>query len=225
MTKEDMTISKLFDLSHTLAAGLLERYTYPWEVLPKISEYIKFTGWSLDDSQYNHIGDDIWIHKSVELPPSICMRGPLIIEEGAKIRHCAFIRGNVIIGKGSVLGNSCEIKNSIMFDNVQAPHYNYIGDSILGYGSHMGAQSLTSNVKSDKKDVVVHGDDGDIKTSIYKFGAMIGDNTEIGCGSVLNPGTIIGKNCIIYPLSSVRGTINDNSIYKSSSDIVTREVR
>lgn len=222
MKKDQMTIKSLYDTSKTIAGRLLEEFTYPWEVLPKIGEMIKSLGNMLPAGDYKKVGSAIWIHKSVEIPPTACMKGPAIICEGAEIRTCAFIRGNVIIGSGAVVGNSTELKNVILFDGVQVPHYNYVGDSILGYKSHMGAGSLTSNVKSDKTLVNVHAEDEDIETGLKKFGAMLGDNVEVGCGSVLNPGTVVGRNSNIYPLSSVRGCVDANSIFKKEGDIVTK---
>ena len=222
MKKAELTIEKLYDLSHTIAEPLFKEYTYPWEVLPHIGEYIKKLGSTLSDEEYNHIDEYIWVHKSVTIPKTASLTGPLIICEGAEVRQCAFFRGNVIVGENAVAGNSCEFKNSILFDNVQTPHYNYVGDSILGYKSHMGASSLTSNVKSDKKLVVIHAEDGEIETGLKKVGAMLGDSVEVGCGSVLNPGAVIGKNSNIYPLSSVRGCVPCDSIFKAQDNIVLK---
>ncbi len=222
MNKSEITIAKLYDLSHTIAAPLFKEHTYPWELLSLIGEYIKKLGSTLPDAEYDHADEYVWIHRSVTIPKTASITGPLIICEGAEVRQCAFFRGNVIVGKNAVAGNSCEFKNSILFDNVQTPHYNYIGDSILGYKSHMGASSLTSNVKSDKKLVVIHAGDGEIETGIKKVGAMLGDGVEVGCGSILNPGTIIGRNTNIYPLSSVRGCVPSDSIFKAQRDIVRK---
>lgn len=222
MRKEELKILNLFDLDYTIAKDLFLKYEYPWEVLSDIGDFILLLGSTLPEDEYNRIGEDIWVHKSVVLPPSVCLTGPLIICADAQIRHCAFFRGKVIVGRNSVVGNSCELKNSILFDSVQAPHYNYIGDSILGFKSHMGAASLTSNVKSDKKDVVIHLEDEDIKTNLKKFGAIIGDYVEVGCSAVLNPGTIIGRNTNIYPLSFVRGYIPSDSILKAENIIVKK---
>lgn len=222
MKKEEMAIRNLYDTSKTIAGRLLDEYTYPWEVLPHIGEIIKSIGNILPSSEYKKVGSVIWIHKSVEIPPTSCMKGPAIICEGAEIRTCVFVRGNVIIGSGTVVGNSAELKNVILFDGVQVPHYNYVGDSILGFKSHMGAGSVTSNVKSDKTLVKVHGEDQDVETGLKKFGAMLGDNVEVGCNSVLNPGTIIGRNSNIYPLCSVRGCVDANSIYKKEGTIVAK---
>ncbi len=222
MKKEQMRLKELFDMEKTLAGRYLEQYTYPWEVLPHIGEIIKELGKTLDLEEYEHIGEDIWIHKTVKVPPTASLKGPAILGRDVEIRPGAFIRGNVLVGEGSVVGNSTELKNVILFDNVQVPHYNYVGDSILGYKSHMGASSLTSNVKSDKTLVNVHGEDGDIETGLKKFGAAVADFVEVGCGSVLNPGTIVGSHSNIYPLSSVRGCINSHSIYKKEGVIVEK---
>lgn len=222
MNKEDMKIENLYDLTHTMTGGFMKQYEFPWEILPHIGEMIEELGKNLSSDEYNQYGTNVWIHKSVEMPPTACVKGPLIICKDAEIRQCAFIRGNVLVGEGATVGNSTELKNVILFDHVQVPHYNYVGDSILGYKSHMGAGSITSNVKSDKQLVRVHGEDGDIETGLKKFGAMLGDCVEVGCGSVLNPGTVVGKNSNIYPLSSVRGCVNGNSIYKKQGEIVEK---
>jgi len=222
MNREEITIRALLDLSHTMADTLFEKFTYPWEVLPEIGKFLEETGKKLPEEEYQKIGDNIWIHKSVVIPPTVSMKGPLIICEGAEVRQCAFFRGNVLIGKNAVAGNSCEFKNSILFDNVQTPHYNYIGDSVLGFKSHMGAASLTSNVKSDKKLVVVHLGEDNIETGLKKFGAILGNEVEVGCGSVLNPGSVIGSHTNIYPLSSVRGCVPSGSIYKQDGTVVKK---
>lgn len=219
---EECKIKNLYNLEHTIAKELLEKFEYPWQVLPEISKFIIETGNKLDQELYELKGDNVWIAKSANVFPSAYIKGPVIIGENAEIRHCAFIRGNVIVGNNAVVGNSTELKNVILFDNVQVPHYNYVGDSILGYKSHMGAGSITSNVKSDKKLVVVKNGTEQIETGLKKFGAMIGDGVEVGCGSVLNPGTVIGTNSNIYPLSSVRGVIKPNSIYKNKNEIVEK---
>ena len=219
---EECKIKNLYNLDETIAKDLLEKYTYPWEVLPNIAEYIIELGNKLDKEKYEKKGEDVWIAKSANVYPSAYIKGPAIIGEDAEIRHCSFIRGKVIVGNGAVVGNSTELKNVILFNKVQVPHYNYVGDSILGYKSHMGAGSITSNVKSDKKLVVIKGKGKNIETGIKKIGAMIGDNVEVGCGSILNPGTIIGKNTNIYPLSSVRGVVPKNSIYKNKNEIVEK---
>ena len=217
-------ISNLYDLSNTIAKNIFLGCTYPWEVLPKIKNFIIDLGNSLNLEEYDKIGDNVWIAKSAKVAPTAYIAGPAIIGNNTEIRHCAFIRGNAIVGDNCVVGNSTELKNVILFNNVQVPHYNYVGDSILGFHSHMGASSITSNVKSDKQLVIVKYGDLKIETGLKKFGAMIGDYVEVGCGSVLNPGSIIGKNSNIYPLSSVRGVIAPNSIYKKHGEIVNKIV-
>ena len=217
-----LKISDLYSLEHTIAAEIFEGKTYPWEILGELKGFIVKLGQSLDPEKFIKRGEDIWIAKSATVFDSAYIAGPCIIDEGAEVRHCAFIRGSAIIGKNAVVGNSTEVKNALVFDNVQIPHYNYVGDSVLGYKSHMGAGSITSNVKSDKTLVVVKSTDEKIETGLKKFGAMLGDFVEVGCGSVLNPGTIIGKNSNIYPLSSVRGVIPENSIYKASGNVVAK---
>lgn len=216
-------IKELYDLSQTIAGAYLAQFTYPWEALGGISDYVRELGATLDPAVYEKRGDDIWVAKSAKVAPSACLNGPLIIDEDAEVRHCAFIRGSAIIGKGAVVGNSTEIKNDIIFNGVQVPHYNYVGDSILGYKSHMGAGSITSNVKSDKTLVVVKNGEEQIETGRKKFGAMLGDHVEVGCNSVLNPGTVIGRNSRVYPLSSVRGVVPAGSIYKKQGDVVPIE--
>lgn len=215
-------INDLLSLDKTIGAGVFESCTYPWEILPKLKSFIVELGNSLDPEVFEKRGEDIWIAKSAKVFESAYIAGPCIIDEGAEIRHCAFIRGSAIIGKGSVVGNSTEVKNALIFDGVQVPHYNYIGDSVLGYKSHMGAGSITSNVKSDKTLIKVTVDGQRVDTGLKKFGAMLGDYVEVGCGSVLNPGTVIGKNTNIYPLSSVRGTVAANSIYKKAGEIAEK---
>ena len=217
-----LTVKALYSTEHTIAAEIFSGKTYPWEVLPLISEFVVKLGNILPSDKFEKIGDNIWVAKSAKVAPSASITGPCIIDEDAEIRHCAFIRGNAIVGKNSVVGNSTELKNVILFDNVQVPHYNYVGDSVLGYRSHMGAGSITSNVKSDKTLVTVKLDDKKIEIGFKKFGAMLGDFVEVGCSSVLNPGTVIGKNTNIYPLSSVRGFVPENSIFKSQQEIVSR---
>lgn len=212
----------LLDFNHTIANDLFALKKYPWEILPMISNFIMDLGNSLPSDQYDKIGEDIWIAKTASVAESAYLKGPLIICDNAKIRHSAFIRGSAIIGKNTVVGNSTEIKNSILFDNVQVPHYNYIGDSILGYKAHLGAGAITSNVKSDKSLVIVKAGFHRIDTNLKKFGAIVGDLCEVGCNSVLNPGSIIGRGSNIYPLSMVRGYIHANSIYKSKSEIVNK---
>ncbi len=222
MKQEEMKISELYDLTQTMAAELMEAYTYPWEVLAHIGDFVKKLGASLSPDEYEKRGEDVWIHKTAKVAPTASITGPAIIGAGAELRHCAFLRGKIIVGEGAVVGNSTELKNVILFNKVQVPHYNYVGDSILGYKAHMGAGSITSNVKSDKCLVKVHSEDGDIETGLKKFGAMIGDHVEVGCGSVLNPGTVIGRESNIYPLSSVRGCVNAHSIYKKQGEVVEK---
>lgn len=219
---ENCKIKNLYNLEETMAKPLLEKLEYPWEALPQISEFIIQLGKTLDKEIYEEKQENVWIAKTAKIYPTVFIKGPAIIGENAEIRHCAFIRGNAIVGNNAVVGNSTELKNVILFNNVQVPHYNYVGDSILGYKSHMGAGSITSNVKSDKKLVVVKNGEEKIETELKKFGAMIGDNVEVGCGSILNPGTVIGKNTNIYPLSSVRGVIAPNSIYKNQNEVVEK---
>ena len=216
-------IKELYDLSQTIAGEYLARFTYPWEALDGIKNYIRELGPTLDPDRYEKRGEDVWVAKSAMVAPTAYLNGPLIIDEEAEIRHCAFIRGSAIIGKGSVVGNSTEIKNDIIFNSVQVPHYNYVGDSILGYKSHMGAGSITSNVKSDKTLVVVKDGEEQLPTGRKKFGAMLGDFVEVGCNSVLNPGTVIGRHTNIYPLSSVRGVVPANSIYKNRGEVVAKK--
>lgn len=219
---EECKIKNLYNLEETIAKELLESVEYPWEALPKIEEFILKIGEKLDKEKYEQKGENIWIDKSAKIAPTAYINGPAIIGENAEVRHCAFIRGKAIVGEGAVVGNSTELKNVILFNKVQVPHYNYVGDSILGYKSHMGAGSITSNVKSDKKLVIVKNGKETIETGLKKFGAMLGDNVEVGCGSVLNPGTVIGSNTNIYPLSSVRGVIPKSSIYKNRNEIVEK---
>ncbi len=218
----DITVKELYTLEETIAKELFEGVTYPWEVLSKISNFIIKLGSTLSEEEYEKIGEDVWVARSASVAPTAYIHGPAIIGKNAEIRHCAFIRGNAIVGEGAVVGNSTELKNVILFNKVQVPHYNYVGDSILGYKAHMGAGSITSNVKSDKKLVVVKTKEGNIETGIKKFGAMIGDEVEVGCGSILNPGTVVGKCSNIYPLSSVRGCIPSHSIYKKQGEIVLK---
>ena len=219
---EACKISNLYNLDETIAKDLFEGATYPWEVLPKISAFILQLGSTLSEEEYEKIGEDVWIARSATVAPTAYIHGPAIIGKNAEVRHCAFIRGNAIVGEGAVVGNSTELKNVVLFNKVQVPHYNYVGDSILGYKAHMGAGSITSNVKSDKKLVKVHTPEGDIETGIKKFGAMLGDEVEVGCGSVLNPGTVIGAHTNIYPLSSVRGVVAANSIYKKQGEVAEK---
>ena len=219
---EECKIVTMYDTDKTIAKELMESAEYPWEVLPKIKDFILKLGENLDPKVYEKRGDDIWVARNAVVAPTACLNGPLIIDENAEIRHCAFIRGNAIVGKNSVVGNSTELKNVVLFDNVQVPHYNYVGDSILGYKSHMGAGSITSNVKSDKTLVVVKSKEEQIETGLKKFGAMLGDFVEVGCNSVLNPGTVIGSHSNIYPTSCVRGVIPAQSIFKDKDHVVKK---
>lgn len=222
---ETAKICNLYNLEETIAGEYLAQFTYPWEALKGIGDFIKKLGPTLDPSKYEQRGEEVWVSKNAKVYPSACLNGPLIIDEEAEVRHCAFIRGNAIVGKGSVVGNSTELKNVIIFNSVQVPHYNYVGDSILGYKSHMGAGSITSNVKSDKTLVVVkdsYASKEEIATGLKKFGAMLGDYVEVGCNSVLNPGTVIGPHSNVYPLSRVRGVIPGNSIFKDPDHVVAK---
>lgn len=220
---ENITIENLYDLTETIAADLFTEAEYPWEVLPRIHDFILELGKRLPEEIYEKRGEDIWVAKNAKVAPTACLNGPLIIDEEAEIRHCAFVRGNAIVGKGAVVGNSTELKNVVLFNKVQVPHYNYVGDSVLGYFSHMGAGSITSNVKADKTLVHVKGTDVDIDTGLKKFGAMLGDHVEIGCNSVLNPGSVICSNSNVYPVSMVRGIVPPDSIYKDKLHIVKKE--
>ena len=219
---EALTVKKLYTLDQTIAKDIFEGVTYPWEVLPKISSFILELGKTLSEDDYEKRGENVWIAKSAKVAPTAFINGPAIIGKDAEVRHCAFIRGKAIVGEGAVVGNSTELKNVILFNKVQVPHYNYVGDSILGFKAHMGAGSITSNVKSDKKLITIKGPDCNIDTGIKKIGAFLGDNVEVGCGSVLNPGTIVGRESNIYPLSSVRGFIPAGSIYKKQGEVVTK---
>lgn len=219
---ETCKIKNLYNLDETIAKDLFEGAVYPWEVLPKISSFIMELGNTLSEEEYEKRGENIWIAKSAAVAPTAFINGPAIIGKNAEVRHCAFIRGNAIVGEGAVVGNSTELKNVVLFNKVQVPHYNYVGDSILGYKSHMGAGSITSNVKSDKTLVIVKEGTDKIETGLKKFGAMLGDNVEVGCGSILNPGTVIGSNTNIYPLSSVRGVIRNDSIYKKQGEVAEK---
>ena len=220
---KDFTIEKLLDLKETIASELFEGRTYPWEVLPEIKDFILKLGKTLDPEEYEYKEGDIWIAKSAKIAPTACINGPAIIGKDTEVRHCAFIRGNAIVGEGCVVGNSTELKNVVLFNCVQVPHYNYVGDAVLGYKSHMGAGSICSNVQSDKQLVVVKDGEEKIETGLKKFGAMLGDHVEVGCGSVLNPGTVIGRNSNIYPLSSVRGCVPSDSIYKNKNEVVYKK--
>lgn len=216
-------IKELLDLDKTIAAKLFEGKTYPWEALDSIKSFILELGETLSADEYDHPEEGVWIAKDAKIFPSAYIGAPCIIDHGAEVRHCAFIRGSAIVGKNAVVGNSTELKNVVLFDNVQVPHYNYVGDSILGYKAHMGAGSITSNVKSDKTLVTVHIPDAPIETGRKKFGAILGDNVEVGCNSVLNPGTVVGRCSNIYPVSCVRGVVPANSIYKAKDNIVAKK--
>lgn len=218
---ESIKIENMLTLEETIAKDLFDGATYPWEVLPKIGDFIMELGKTLPEDKFEKIGDNVWIAKSATVFPSAYIQGPCIIDEEAEVRHCAFIRGNAIVGKGAVVGNSTELKNVVLFNKVQVPHYNYVGDSILGFRSHMGAGSITSNFKSDKSQVWVHGEE-ELETGLRKFGAMLGDDVEVGCNSVLNPGTVVCKNSNIYPVSCVRGVVPADSIYKNKTEIIKK---
>ena len=220
---KEITVKELYTLKETIAKDIFAGVTYPWEVLPKIGSFILELGRQLSEEEYEKRGENIWVARSAEVAPTAYINGPAIIGKGAQVRHCAFIRGNAIVGEGAVVGNSTELKNVILFNKVQVPHYNYVGDSILSYKSHMGAGSITSNVKSDKKLVVVKTPEGNIETGMKKFGAMLGDEVEVGCGSVLNPGTVVGSHSNIYPLSSVRGYVPGKSIYKKQGEVAEKQ--
>lgn len=219
-----MTNKALYDTAHTIAFQLIEAHEYPWQVLPEIKEFIIRLGNTLDSERFEKRGEDIWVAKSAKVFPSAYIAGPCIIDENAEVRHCAFIRGSAIVGKNCVVGNSTELKNVILFDNVQVPHYNYVGDSILGFKSHLGAGAITSNVKSDKTLVTVSYNGQRVETGLKKFGAMVGDMTEVGCNSVLCPGTVLGKNCTVYPLSRVRGFIPASHIFKGAEKGIVKKI-
>ncbi|MFQ8663336.1 MAG: UDP-N-acetylglucosamine pyrophosphorylase [Lachnospiraceae bacterium] len=218
----ELTVNELYDLNETIAKDIFDDVTYPWEVLPKIGDFIVELGKTLSKEEYDQVEENVWIAKSANVFPSAYIHGPAINGKDAEVRHCAFIRGNAIGGEGAVVGNSTELKNVILFNKVQVPHYNYVGDSVLGYKAHMGAGSITSNVKSDKKLVVVKTPEGGIETGRKKFGAMLGDEVEVGCGTVLNPGSVVGRHTNIYPLSSVRGYVPAGSIYKRQGEVVEK---
>lgn len=221
---EQCRIENLFDLSQTIASGIFEGVSYPWEVLPKISDYILKLGATLDMNDYHHPEgqEDVWIANDAVVFPSAYIHGPAIIGKGAQIRQCAFIRSSAVVGEGATVGNSTELKNVILFNKVEVPHYNYVGDSILGYYAHMGAGSITSNIKSDRKNVVVKDKERCYETGLRKMGAMLGDHVEVGCNTVLNPGTVVGRNTSIYPVSCVRGVVHENRIYKDAEHIVEK---
>ena len=216
------TTTDLYDLDHTMAGEYLSQFTYPWEALAGIKDFILRLGPALGDD-YEETSEHVWVHKTAKVFPSAYLGAPCIIGPETEVRHCAFIRGSALVGANCVVGNSVELKNVILFDHVQVPHYNYVGDSILGYYSHMGAGSITSNVKSDKKPVVVHNGTEQIETGLKKFGAMLGDYVEVGCNSVCNPGTVIGRRSSVYPVSSVRGVVPEDHIFKSNGVIVKRQ--
>ena len=220
--KEQLTVKALYNLEETIARDIFEGVTYPWEVLPKIGSFIVELGNTLCEEEYDKVGENVWIAKSAKVFPSAYIHGPAIIGKNAEVRHCAFIRGNAIVAEGAVVGNSTELKNVILFNKVQVPHYNYVGDSVLGYKAHMGAGSITSNVKSDKTLTSVKTPEGPIETGLKKFGAMLGDEVEVGCGSVLNPGTVVGSHTNIYPLSLVREFVPANRIYKKRGVVVEK---
>ena len=220
---DSMKNKNLFNMEETIAKDIFEDCDYPWEVLPKIEAFILELGKTLSEDEYDCIDGNIWIAKSATIAPTASITGPCIIGKNTEVRQCAFIRGKAIVGENCVVGNSTELKNVILFNNVQVPHYNYVGDSILGFKSHMGAGSITSNVKSDKTLVVVKNGDEQIETGLKKFGAMLGDEVEVGCGSVLNPGTVVGSHSNVYPLSSVRGVVPANSIYKNKNEVVEKQ--
>ena len=219
---KEIACDVLFEKGHTIAEKIFEGVTYPYEVLPKISEFILELGKTLPADKFECREDNIWIAKSAKVAPTACINGPAIIGKNTEVRHCAFIRGKALVGEGCVVGNSTELKNVVLFNNVQVPHYNYVGDAVLGYKSHMGAGSITSNVKSDKTLVVIKSGEGKIETGLKKMGAILGDCVEVGCGSILNPGSIIGANSNVYPLSSVRGVIPAGSIYKKQGEVVSK---
>ena len=219
---EELKIKNLYNLDETIAKDIFTGKEYPWEVLPLIGDFIKELGSTLSEEEYDKKGENIWIAKSAKVAPTAYINGPCIIGKNTEVRHCAFIRGNALIGESCVIGNSTELKNVIIFNSVQVPHYNYVGDSVLGYKSHMGAGSITSNVKQDKTPVTVNVNGTRVDTGLKKFGAMLGDNVEVGCNSVLNPGTVVGRHSNIYPLSMVRGYVAENSIYKKAGEVVTK---
>ncbi len=217
-----LKVENLLNLSETIAKDIFIGVEYPWEVLPKIGEFIKELGEGLSPDEFDKVSENVWVSKDAKIAQSACINCPTIICKGAEIRHCAFIRGNAIVGENAVVGNSTELKNVILFNKVQVPHYNYVGDSILGYKAHTGAGAITSNVKSNKTLVTISTADGKIETGLKKFGAIIGDNAEVGCNAVMNPGTVLGRDSIVYPLSMVRGHVPENSVYKKQGDIVEK---
>ena len=220
---ERLLIKNMYDLNETIATELFEGLNYPWEALAKIGDFIKKLGPTLPADEYDQVGENVWIAKSAKVFPSAYINGPAIIGKEAEVRHCAFIRGNAIVGEGAVVGNSTELKNVVLFNKVQVPHYNYVGDSILGYKAHMGAGSITSNVKADKLLVKVHVDGEHIETGLKKFGAMLGDNVEVGCNAVLNPGTVIARESNVYPTSMVRGFVPERCIFKNTGEVIVKK--
>ena len=220
---EKIKIENLYNLEETIAKDIFEGYTYPWEVLPKIKEYIIELGKTLDKEKFQEIKPNVWVATSAEIAPTAYINGPCIIDEEATLRHCAFIRGSAIVGKKAVVGNSTELKNAILFNNVQVPHFNYVGDSIIGYKAHLGAGVKIANLKSDKTAIIIKDEKNKIETGMRKIGALVGDYVEVGCNSVLYPGTIIGRNTNVYPLSSVRGIIEENRIYKNKNEIIVKK--
>lgn len=212
----------LLDLNYTITKNYFKNYEYPWEIIPEIKNIVLEIGKDLDKNQYKEIKNNVWVHISASIDENVQIIGPAIIDENSSIKHCAYIRENVIIGKACVIGNSCEIKNAIIFDETQVPHFNYVGDSVMGYKSHMGAGAIISNLKSDQSNIIVKTEEEKIETNLRKFGAIIGDFVEVGCNSVLNPGTIIGRKTTIYPLSRVRGLVKENCIYKEEDNVVQK---
>lgn len=219
---EELKVKQMFDLNQTIAAKLFDGVDFAWEVLPNIKEFILNLGKTLSKEEYEEVSEHVWVAKSATVAPTACIQGPTIIGKNAEIRHCAYIRGSAIVGEGAVVGNSTELKNVVIFNTVQVPHYNYIGDSVLGYKAHFGAGSITSNIKSDRSNVTIQVGADKIKTGLRKIGAIVGDHVEVGCNAVLNPGTVVGKNSNIYPLSMVRGFVPEGSIYKKHGEIVDK---
>ena len=217
------TIKDLYDLDHTMAGEYLSRFTYPWEALAGIKDMIIELGESLDPDEYEEREEHVWVHKTAKVFPSAYLGAPCIIGPNTEVRHCAFIRESALVGADCVVGNSVELKNVILFDNVETPHYNYVGDSILGFHAHLGAGSITSNIRSDRVDIIIHNGTESIETGLRKIGAMLGDHVEVGCNAVCNPGTVIGRNTHVYPTSCVRGVIPEGSIFKNCGDIITRD--